>query len=116
MPEKELYSRDLSTEAKEKLIDFLEAYIKTLLVQEVDEKAETAKKKAIEVLNTDIDILNFVNLLWSIRVQLSKIVDVKDNKISSRAAAKLLVEIFDEARKLDKALRTLPPGSGIRFS
>jgi hypothetical protein len=116
MAEKELYSRDLSSDAKEKLIDFLEAYIETLLVAEVDEKAEVAKEKAVEVLKTDIDILNFVNLLWSVRGQLSTIVDVKDNRMSPRAAAKLLVEIFDKARIIDKSLRTLPPGSGIRFT
>ena len=116
MSGKELYSRDLSPEAKKRLIDFLEAYIETLLVKEVDERAEVAKKKAIEALNTDIDIFNFVTILWTLREHLSLIVDVINKRSTSRVAAKLLVEMFDEGRKLDKALRLLPPGSGIRFS
>lgn len=116
MPEKELYSRDLSTEAKEKLIDFVEAYIETLIVDEVDERAEVAKNKAIEVLNTDIDILNFVTVLWTLRKKTSIIIDVKRKTLVSRVAAKILVETFEESRRLDKALRLLPPGSSIRLS
>ena len=116
MPEKELYSRDLSPEAKERLIAFVEAYIETLIVDEVDERAELAKKKAIEVLNTDIDILNFVTVLWTLRVEALIIIDVKRGVLTSRVAAETLVKTFEESRKLDKALRLLPPESSIRFS
>jgi hypothetical protein len=45
------------------MVDFLEAYVASLLVEKVDEKAERAKALAIAALQTDIDILVFVDPL-----------------------------------------------------
>ena len=106
----ELYSRPLSPEAKLKLIDFIQAYIETMMVAEVDEKAEIAKTKAIEVLKTDIDILVFITTLLSFyEVAISLINKVERKTLSSKEAAELIVEIAEKARQMDKARR--PGGS-----
>ena len=106
----ELYSRPLSPEAELKLIDFIQAYIETLMVAEVDEKAEIAKTKAIEVLKTDIDILVFITTLLSFyEVAISLINKVKRETLNSKEAAELIVEIAEKARQMDKARR--PGGS-----
>jgi catabolite regulation protein CreA len=51
-----LYSRPLSREAHDALVDFVAAYVESLRTQIADEKAEAAKEKAIACLQTDIDI------------------------------------------------------------
>jgi len=101
----ELFSRPLSPEAKAKLIDFIQAYIETLIIAEVDEKAEIAKKKAIEVLNTDIDILVFATTIMALYQADPFINQVKQGVMTSRQVAELVVEISEEARKEDKAFR-----------
>ncbi len=106
----ELYSKSLSPEAKQKLIDFIQAYIETLMVAEVDEKAEIAKAKAIEVLKTDIDILVFITTLLSFYEEAILLIrEVERKRISSKEAAKLIVEIAEKARQMDKSRR--PGGS-----
>ena len=108
----ELYSKSLSSEAKQKLIEFLEAYLGSLKVAEVDEKAEIAKQKAIECLQTDIDILAFVTTLWMMPVAASIINNMMAGRITSRDAAVRIVAISELARKKDKSER---PG-GEKFS
>ena len=100
----ELYSRPLSPEIKAKLIEFIEAYIETLTVREVDERAEIAKKKAIEVLNTDIDILVFVTTLITL-IQAFPLL----GRLTKRELAELVVETAEKARERDKSFR--PGGS-----
>ncbi len=105
----ELYSRSLSPEARSGLIDFVEAYIETVTVSEVDEKAETAKIKAIEVLNTDIDILVFITTIASFYGEIDLVEKSILKKISPRKAAELIVEITERAHQIDKSSR--PGGS-----
>lgn len=100
----ELYSRPLSPEAKEKLIEFIEAFIETLNVAEVDEKAELAKEKAIAVLNTDIDIVAFVTTSLTL-LQTFPLV----KGLTPRQVAGYVVELSEKARELDKSFR---PGGG----
>jgi len=98
----EFYSRPLSPEARRKLIDFIQAYIESMVVTEVDEKAEIAKAKAIEVLQTDIDILVFVVALLSLYQEAVLLVEeARKEKISSREAAELIVTITEKARQMD---------------
>ena len=89
----ELYSRPLSPEAKIKLIDFIQSYTETLMVAEVDEKAEMAKAKAIEVFKTDIDILVFITTLLSFYEEAIPLIDkIERKQLSSKEAAKLIVD------------------------
>lgn len=105
----ELYSRPLSPDAKRKLTGFLEAYLESLKVAEVGEKAEVAKRKAIECLETDIDILAFVTTLWMIRLAIPIVDEFTRGRITSRDAAVRIVAIAELARKVDKSER---PGGG----
>lgn len=101
----ELYSRPLSPEAKLKLTDFIQAYIESMVVAEVDERAEIAKKKAIEALNTDIDILVFVTTLMTMYQAAHLIYEVTRGNLTSKEVAAQVVEIADRARKMDKSFR-----------
>ncbi len=101
----ELYSRPLSSEARLKLIDFLQAYLGTLAVSEVDEKAEIAKAKAIEALKTDIDILTFVTVFMILPQAAPFIQDFIEERRTSQEVAKLIVAITEEAQKIDKSTR-----------
>ena len=98
----ELFSKPLSPEAKEKLIEFVQAYIESLIVAEVDEKAEIAKKKAIETLNTDIDILVFVTTLIALYQAFPFIDGISRGIFTSKQVAKLVVEISEKAREKDR--------------
>lgn len=103
----DLYSRPLSPEARSELVDFIQAYIETLAVAEVDEKAEAAKAKAIKTLNTDIDILAFVTTLMVLYqpISLSLVNRVVNQSLDSRKAAELIVEIAEKARQIDRSSR-----------
>ncbi len=101
----ELYSRPLSSEARLKLIDFLQAYLGTLAVSEVDEKAEIAKAKAIEALKTDIDILTFVTVFMVLPQAAPFIQDFIEGRRTPQEVAKLIVAITEEAQKMDKSTR-----------
>jgi len=105
----EFYSRPLSPDAKAKLTDFLEVYLESLTVAEVDERAEVAKRKAIECLQTDIDILAFVTTTWTIITAFPIVNEMMAGKITSRDAAVRIVAIAELARKKDKSER---PGGG----
>jgi len=101
----ELYSRPLSSEARLKLIDFLQAYLEILAVSEVDEKAEIAKAKAIEALKTDIDILTFVTVFMVLPQAASFIQEFIEGRRTSQEVAKLIVAITEEGQKMDKSTR-----------
>lgn len=101
----ELYSRPLSPEAKKKLIEFVQAYIDSLIVAEVDEKAELAKEKAIDVLNTDIDILIFVITVKTLYKKAHLIRDFIKGRSTSKQVAGQVVEAVEVAQQADKSLR-----------
>ena len=101
----ELYSRPLSYEAKKALIEFIAAYIESLIVAEVDEKAEIAKQKAIEALKTDIDILAFATTLAFPVLTPELIQEVIEGKRTAEMAAIEMVEITETARKIDRSHR-----------
>lgn len=101
----ELFSKPLSPEAKEKLTDFVEAYIETLVVVEVDKKADIAKKKAIDVLGTDIDILAFATTLMTIYKVGPFIIGVQQGKFTARKVAAMVVELAEKAREEDREWR-----------
>ena len=101
----ELYSRPLSPGARSKLIEFMQAYLATLAVSEVDEKAEIAKAKAMEVLKTDIDILTFVTVFMILPQAAMFIQDFIEGRRSSKEVAKLIIKITEEAQKADKSTR-----------
>ncbi len=102
----EFYSRPLSSEARSKLIDFIQAYIESMVVTEVDEKAEIAKTKAIEVLQTDIDILIFVVTLTFFYKEAFPLVEaVRKRMISSRKVAGLIVKIIEKVHQTDMLFR-----------
>jgi len=105
----ELYSKPLSPEAREKLVDFIEAYIETLMVAEVDKRAEVAKQKAIDALNTDIDILAFITTSMTLYQAIPFMNDVIRGRMTPKQLAELVVEIAEKARKTDKLFR---PGGG----
>ncbi len=105
----ELYSRPLSLEARTKLTEFLMAYLETLAVSQVDEKAEIAKTKAVECLKTDIDILVFV-MVFIILPQASPLIDdFLRKRRTSQEVAQLIITITEKAIKADKSFR--PGGS-----
>ena len=106
----ELYSRPLSPEARQKLIEFLQAYLETLMVSEVDEKAEIAKAKAIEALKTDIDILVFVTTFMVLSKAANFIQGFIDERRTSEDVAKIIVAITEEGLKSDKSKR---PGGNL---
>lgn len=101
----ELFSKPLSPEAKEKLTDFVEAYIETLIVAEVDEKADIAKKKAIDVLETDIDVLAFATTLMAIYQSEPFIRMVEKGTLTAKKVAKMIVEISEKSREKDRTWR-----------
>ena len=94
-----LYSRPLSPEAKGKLCEFVEAYLETLAVREVDEKAEIAKAKAIEVLETDIDIALFGIAILLIFGESTIAYAVQARTLTVGHAAELLVHIIERVRE-----------------
>lgn len=100
-----LYSRPLNAEEKEKLIDFLEAYMKTLAVREEDERAKTAKRKAIECLETSIDILVFVTTTWTMLQAAPLIREAIDGRVTFRRTAEQIVALSETGRSLDRARR-----------
>jgi hypothetical protein len=102
----EFYSRPLSPTARRKLIGFIQAYTESMTVTDVDEKAEIAKTKAIEVLQTDIDILVFVVALVSFYKEAASLVEeVRKGRINPRKVAELIVEITEKSRQLDMSGR-----------
>ena len=101
----ELYSRPLSPGARLKLTEFIQAYIESMVVAEVDERAEIAKKKAIEALNTDIDILVFVTTLMTLYQAASFVSDIIKGKLTSKEVAEQVVDIAERARRADKLFR-----------
>lgn len=102
---KELYSRPLSDEARAKLIDFVEAYLNTLLVAEVDEKMDIAKQKAMEVLGTDIDIAIFGATFVATLTMGEVTKGIQSGRWSPRVGAELLVEAIEVGRVIDASGR-----------
>ena len=107
---RELYSRPLSPKARSKLIEFLQAYLETLAVSEVDERAEIAKKKAMEVLKTDIDILTLVTVFMVIPPAATLIQDFIEKRRTSLEVARAIIAITEAAQKSDKSSR---PGGNL---
>jgi len=104
----EMYSRPLSKEAREKLTDWIESYIVTLTGTHADHRAEVSKRKAIEALQTDIDILVFVMaiaVLFTEPVAILIRTAVIGN-MDPRAAASTIVEGLGESLRIDKQMRT----------
>lgn len=104
----ELYSRPLSREARRAMIEFIESYLESMGTSKVDEKAELAKEKALEALNTDIDILVFAMTLASMYSKEGTILlrRVLAGTLTSREAARLFVDIAEKSRQIDKGMRT----------
>ena len=101
------YSRPLSPEAKAKLIDFVEQYIRSLQSEYVDKQADIAKAKALEVLQTDIDILVFIdtiNILYS-RPVIELVEACLARVIEPLEIAVTVVEISEAGHKIDKRKR-----------
>lgn len=104
----EAYSNPLSPIAKEKLIAFVEACIGTFARQYVDETNERAKQLASDVLQTDIDIVAFVTTIASMYSVPGRqfVSNMIHHPASYRQAATVLVEVAEQARKIDKSSRT----------
>jgi len=103
----ELYSRPLSPEAREKLIDWTEAYIVSLKSSYADRKAEVAKQKAIELFQTDIDILVFVTTIVVMHSESGRVLltAAVQGLCQPRESAETLVEIMREGFRRDKGAR-----------
>jgi len=103
------YSRPLSLEAKAGLINFLEALLETLIIEEVSEKDQIAKDKAIEALQTDLDI----TLLMSAFLMVAGFgltmfqPRISSGEMTTREAAERLVGMIVVARAVDISKR--PP-------
>jgi hypothetical protein len=108
MAEDAFYSRELSPEARNSLVDFVEAYLDSLKSQRADRKAEIAKTKAQAVLETDIDILNFVTLIAIMHSPsgVDLMMQAVTGPATSRKIATMLVGIFEEGRRQDISSRT----------
>ena len=96
------FSTPLSEEAKKRLIEFIAAYIETLKVVEIDEKVDIAKQKAIEVLQTDIDIWSFGTIFLIIFNLVPTECDI--TTLNSKKFAEIVVEAFKQARALHKSM------------
>ncbi|MCH7604705.1 hypothetical protein IID24_01845 [Patescibacteria group bacterium] len=103
------YSRPLSLEAKAGLINFLEALFETLIIEEVDEKDQIAKDKAIEALQTDLDITLFMAAFLTVAgFGLTMFhPKISSGEMTTREAAERLVGMIVVGRAVDISER--PP-------
>lgn len=99
-----MISTSLSPEARRELINFVEAYIDTLLQDRVNLLADIAKAQAIAALRTDIDILVFVDTVSRIK-NTRWVRRVAQGEMTSREAAIAIVELSDLAHKVEAASR-----------
>jgi hypothetical protein len=102
------YSAPLSADARTRLIAFVEAYIETVSVETVDKRADVAKAKAIECLQGDIDILNFITVIMTMHSEsgLSLVMLSMQKGVTPHDAAVMIVDIFEKGRHIDISRRT----------
>jgi hypothetical protein len=85
------------------LVAFVEAYLATLMSEVVDEKVEVAKAKAIEALQTDMDIVMFGVAIVTVMTRgMAYTPRIASGQISAREAAEELVQIMERARQIDR--------------
>ncbi|MBI3305124.1 hypothetical protein HYZ80_02280 [Candidatus Parcubacteria bacterium] len=103
----EAYSRSLSTEAKAKLIEFIEACIESLRKQVVDETNDLAKAKGRAVLATDIDLVSFLTTIAAMYSDagIRLVEQALTDGSTQRAIAELIVEVSELGRAQDKSRR-----------
>ena len=99
----DLLSKPISEKAAAKLVDFVEAYFKTLMAEDVDDKAGAAKAKAIVALQTDVDIIMFGVVIMVVLTRGSEYTPrISSGQISARKAAEEIVQIMERARQIDR--------------
>ena len=104
----EFLSRSLSDPARKALVEWVEAYLESLMVGTADQRAEVAKQKAIHLLaDTDIDILFFVTTIAVMHGPSGLlIIEGAVGKLFPPAqAAHDIVKIMELGFKLDKQRR-----------